>query len=313
MARRQRSSIPGATYHVMLRGNNGQNIFRSDQERCTFCLLLQQGIERYGHRILAFCFMSNHVHLAIQLDQVSLSKIIQNLAFRYTRFYNWRHNTIGHLFQGRFKSLLVDSDRYLRELVRYIHLNPVRAKMVDSPAAYRWSSHRAYLMMSEYSWLSQNEVLVGFGTSKSEAIDALNAYVLAGIGLEEEAYFETGISEGILGEEQFIKTINVRCEKECLEKPSIDLATLVSFISKKYEVDLHILPKLGMDRKSTHIRAVTALLARESRGVTLEELAVYFGREASGISKAAARLESRMQRSEDLELEVKNLLSEFSC
>ncbi len=168
-------------------------------------------------------------------------------------------------------------------------------------------------MMSENSWLSQNEVLVGFGTSKSEAIDALNDYVLAGIGIEEEAYFETGISEGILGEEQFIKTINGRCEKECLEKPSIDLATLVSFISKKYEVDLHILPKLGMDRKSTHIRAVTALLARESRGVTLEELAVYFGREASGISKAAACLESRIQRSEELELEVKNLLNEFSC
>lgn len=82
MASRMRHSFPGATFHVMLRGNNGQSIFSSDAERCRFCLLMQEGVERYGHRILAFCFMTNHVHLAIQLKEVSLSKICQNLAFR---------------------------------------------------------------------------------------------------------------------------------------------------------------------------------------------------------------------------------------
>src|SRR5438128_178680 len=114
----------------MLRGNNGQAVFSSDAERCKFSLLMQEGTERYGHRILAFCFMTNHVHLAIQLKDVSLSKICQNLSFRYTQYYNKRHNTIGHLFQGRFKSILVEGKRYLKELIRYIHLNPVRAKIV---------------------------------------------------------------------------------------------------------------------------------------------------------------------------------------
>src|SRR3990172_12163731 len=144
MARRARHSSNGATYHVMLRGNNGQQIFSSNRERCQFCLLMQEGVERYGHQILAFCFMSNHVHLAVRIKDVSLSKICQNLAFRYTRFYNWQHKTIGHLFQGRFKSVLVGSNRYLKELIRYIHLNPVRARLVENPLDYQWSSHQAY-------------------------------------------------------------------------------------------------------------------------------------------------------------------------
>ena len=131
MARRPRFHFPGATYHVMLRGNNGKAIFTSDEERCRFCFLIQEGVERFGHQIYAFCFMTNHIHLALKVNDVPLSKIIQNLSFRYTRFFNWRHNVIGHLFQGRFKSVLVDGSRYLKHLIRYIHLNPVRANMVD--------------------------------------------------------------------------------------------------------------------------------------------------------------------------------------
>ena len=137
MARRARHSLSGAVYHVLMRGNNGQLIFTSDAERCRFCLLMQEGVERYGHQILAFCFMRNHVHLAIRLGNISLSKICQNLTFRYTRFYNKRHNTIGHLFQGRFKSILVEGNCDLRKLIRYIHLNPVRAYITDNPLNYQ--------------------------------------------------------------------------------------------------------------------------------------------------------------------------------
>jgi putative transposase len=188
---------------------------------------LQEGVEQYGHRILAFCFMSNHIHLAIQLGNVSISKIVQNLAFRYTRFFNWRHKTIGHLFQGRFKSVLVDSVSYLRELIRYIHLNPVRAKLVDNPTDYRWSSHRAYLMLEEYSWLSKEALLLRFGESLSEAITALNNFVLAGIGIEEEFHFEAGFSDGILGEDEFIKTMTMQSEEENNLQSVIDIETLI--------------------------------------------------------------------------------------
>jgi len=143
MARKHRLYLPGALYHVMLRGNNGQRIFNDNEDRSCFMGFIAEGIGRYGHRIHAFCLMVNHVHLLIQMGETALSKVMQNISFRYTRWMNRRHHRIGHLFQGRFRVILCDADAYLLELVRYIHLNPVRAGLVEAPDGYSWSGHRA--------------------------------------------------------------------------------------------------------------------------------------------------------------------------
>jgi len=127
MARKPRVHVAGGYYHVMMRGNVGSDLFFSNADYCRFLLLLQEGIERYGHRVHAFCLMTNHVHLLIQVGDTPLSRIIQNLGFRYTRYINSKRKEVGHLFQGRYKAILVDEDSYLLELARYIHLNPVRA------------------------------------------------------------------------------------------------------------------------------------------------------------------------------------------
>ncbi|MCK5231162.1 MAG: transposase, partial [Desulfobulbaceae bacterium] len=133
MARKPRIHYPGAVYHVILRGNGGQDIFYSQEDRYRLYLLLQEGIERFGHRIHAFCLMTNHLHIVVQVGDIALSKIFQNVSFRYTRYINKKQNRIGHLFQGRYKALLIDPDSYLLELVRYIHNNPLRTGMVLSP------------------------------------------------------------------------------------------------------------------------------------------------------------------------------------
>ena len=138
MARKPRIHYPGACYHVMLRGNGGQDIFKDDTGHTRFLLLLQENVERFSCRIHAFCLRSNHIHLAIQVSDISLSRIMQNICSRYTRNFNRKHGVTGHLFQGRFKALLLDADNYLLELVRYIHLNPVRAAMVELPENHPW-------------------------------------------------------------------------------------------------------------------------------------------------------------------------------
>lgn len=307
MARRRRNSFPGAMYHVMLRGNNGQNIFTSDEERCTFCLLLQQGTERYGHRILAFCFMSNHVHLAIQLSDVPLSKICQNLAFRYTRFYNWRHKTIGHLFQGRFKSIMVDSRLYLKELIRYIHLNPVRAYLTENPLDYKWSSHQAYLMKQEYTWLARDEGLRLFGDFQQEAAIQFEQFVLSGIGQSDEIDFKRGMAQGIVGDDVFIKQVE-QANLDSVVKPlTMDLKSLVSVVTNWYGVSSEILLTPGIERKPAHIRAVIAFLARNIKGVSLRELADFCGRADNSMSQAATRLEVRMRNNDELVTEIENL------
>jgi REP element-mobilizing transposase RayT len=160
----------------MLRGNNGQTIFFSDSDRCRLCLLIQQGIERFDHSVHAFCFMKNHVHLVIQTGTVPLSRIIQHLAFRYARYINRKQNRIGHLFQGRFKAILVDDNDYLLKLVRYVHVNPVRAGITADPKEYLWSSHRTYLGIDQLLWLCQNCVLLKFHSNHEIARERFETY-----------------------------------------------------------------------------------------------------------------------------------------
>lgn len=169
MARPPRIHYPGALYHVMLRGNGGADIFFDRNDRYHLYLLLQAGIAKYGHRLHAFCAMSNHLHLAVQVAEVPLSKIMQNVAFRYTRWINRKQGKMGHLFQGRYKAILVDQDAYLLALTRYIHLNPVRAGLVKDPSAYPWSGHRAYVGRESLPWLTTDWVLSQFASHAGHA------------------------------------------------------------------------------------------------------------------------------------------------
>lgn len=143
MPRKPRIHFPGALYHVILRGNAGHPIFLDDRGRQHFYELIGEGVDRFGHRIHGFCLMTNHVHLLVQVGEIPLSRIIHNLTLRYTAWLNSRHSRIGHLFHGRYKALLVDAENYLLELVRYIHLNPVRAGMAKLADEYRWTGNRA--------------------------------------------------------------------------------------------------------------------------------------------------------------------------
>lgn len=307
MARRIRFFSSDATYHVMFRGNNGQSIFSSGSDCREFCLLIKEGVELYKHRILAFCFMSNHVHLAIQSKDVSISKICQNLCFRYTRFYHYRHNTTGYLFQGRFKSILIDDNIYLKELVRYIHLNPVRAQMVENPLDYRWSSHQAYLTNQESTWLDTSRVLQIFGQSEREAKEAFNRFVLSGIGENEKIDFESGFSDGVVGSDMFIEEPKIKSEGFQKNNPqSIDLTKLIYDVANWYKVDIEMLKVPGLERRMAHIRAMIALLIKDIPGMNLRELSTIFGRSDSSMSQAASRLEARIKGSNDLKTEFVN-------
>jgi hypothetical protein len=121
--------------------------------------------------------MTNHIHIAIQVGETPLSRIMQNLSLRYTTWINRRMNRSGHLFQRRYKAVLVDADSYLLELVAYIHLNPVRAAMVTSPEEYRWSSHTAYLGTGIVPWLTTEQVLTMFGARRGLAVKQFSQFV----------------------------------------------------------------------------------------------------------------------------------------
>jgi REP-associated tyrosine transposase len=311
MARRRRFHSQKATYHVMLRGNDGQQIFFCEADRVRLCLLMQEGVERFGHQIHAFCFMSNHIHLAIEVSEASISRIIQHLAFRYTRYINRSQKRIGHLFQGRFKSILVQGDLYMKELVRYIHLNPVRSGMVALPDKYVWSSHNAYMQEAAFTWLEQSRVLHCFGDTLGKAVQKYGEYVLKGIGKEPEFDFKSGDTEGILGTKEFAEDI-IRQNSQTT-KPNITLAELILEVCKRYRLSEQELCMPGKHPINSRARAVLALLARETKGISIEELARFLKREASGVSKLAIRLEKKSAETDPVAREIQELRNVLFC
>jgi len=167
MARPARLNVAGGLYHVIQRGNNRQLVFFGDDDRRAFLNRLERCAAECTCTIHAYCLMGNHLHLLVQTDQPNLSVFGQRLFGSYTKWANRRHRRVGHLFQGRFSSSLVDKDPYLLQLSRYIHLNPVKARIVRQPEDYPWSSLRAYLPRARgASWVHTSTTLAYFGGSR---------------------------------------------------------------------------------------------------------------------------------------------------
>jgi REP element-mobilizing transposase RayT len=170
MARPLRIEFPGAFYHVTSRGDRREAIYEDDEDRSAFLGVLAAVVADFEWQCLAYCLMTNHYHLFVQTVHGNLSKGMRQLNGVFTQWSNRRHGRGGHLFQGRYKGILVDSDSYFREVSRYVVLNPVRAGMVADPADWPWSSYRATAgMESPLEWLADGAVLAAFGSRKMEA------------------------------------------------------------------------------------------------------------------------------------------------
>jgi REP element-mobilizing transposase RayT len=289
MARKPRLHENGGVYHVMLRGNGGQGIFFDDDDRYHFYLLLQQGIARYGHRIHGFCLMSNHVHLAIQVGEEPLAKIMQNLSFRYTRWVNRKQKRIGHLFQGRYKAIMVDRDTYLLELVRYIHLNPVRAKLVRQPQAYAWSGHRAYIGQEALPWLTTDWVFSQFGARLTASRKRYEAFAHEGQGEGRRDDFHRGgdNDQRILGDDRFAERM---LNKPCTPTRRITLDKLIKMVGHEYRLTESDLASAGRERQASEARCVIGWLAQKSGLVTLTEVGKRFGRDVTTLSRGVRQL-----------------------
>jgi len=160
MARPLRIEYPEAWYHVMNRGRRGEDIFSDDQDYIMFTDLLRETSEIWNVRIAAYCLMPNHYHMLIQTPDANISRSMRHLNGVYTQRYNSRHRCDGQLFRGRYKSILIGTDSYLLQVVRYIHRNPLQAGLVQNLEAYKWSSHIGYLSIAKkWDWLFKNYIL----------------------------------------------------------------------------------------------------------------------------------------------------------
>jgi REP-associated tyrosine transposase len=196
MPRKARAEVEGGLYHVITRGNNRRRIFTSPADYEKFLSLLVKQKTKLPFFLYAVCLMSNHVHLLIERQADAIGQIMHRLLTGYARYYNRRHQRVGHLLQGRYKAILCQSDRYLSELVRYIHLNPVRAKMV--------SSHRAYFGLAPAGIVDVDPVLRHFGARRVTAREMFRRFVLAGIKQGRREDFYAVEDDRFLGTPEFV-------------------------------------------------------------------------------------------------------------
>ena len=220
MSRPLRIEFPHALYHVTSRGDRREDIFEDDPDRQAFLLTLEQVVAQFNWLCYAYCLMDNHYHLLIQTHDSNLSKGMRQLNGVYTQASNRRHQRVGHLLQGRFKAILVDSDPYLLELSRYVVLNPVRAGIVKKPADWRWSSYRASVGLEEAAaWLAIDGLLAQLAKRRSLARERYVQFVAEGIkaaspwsGLKAQIY---------LGDDKFVRRMQTRIEatKEDVQVP----------------------------------------------------------------------------------------------
>jgi REP element-mobilizing transposase RayT len=205
MPRALRVHVPGGFYHVTLRGNHRKPIFFRPADRRILESIVREVIEQYGARVHAYCWMTNHVHLFIQVSVVPLGRIMLRIASRYARKVQARLATTGHLFERRYHAVLVDEDAYLLTLLRYIHQNPVRAHMVSSVGEYCWSSHGAYVGTRPRSWVTTDFALTMLHRDRETAIAAyLRLMEEPACRRELEAHPDDA---RVLGNDQFMRKV----------------------------------------------------------------------------------------------------------
>ena len=264
MARPLRIEIAGALYHVTSRGDRQENIYESDTDRENFLLVLEEVCKQYNWSVHSYCLMSNHYHLLVETPDGNLSKGMRQLNGVFTQKYNRNNNKVGHVFQGRFKGILVDGDAYLMELVRYIVLNPVRAQMVRSARDWKWSSFRATIgVVLCPEWLDREWLLSSFAKRQSVAIDKFKRFVAE--GKNQPSPWDNLKNQIFLGDEQFVERMldHVKKDKRLSEIPKAQRRVKVKSIED-----------YARDSDSRNLAIVSAY---RNGAFTLAEIGEYFG------------------------------------
>ena len=309
MGRPLRIEYPGAFYHVTSRGNEKKDIFKNEADREKFLYYLESAAERYGALFHAYCLMTNHYHLMVETPLGNLSRIMKHINNSYTNYFNIKRKRAGHLLQGRYKSILVEADTYAAELSRYIHLNPVKAKMVSSPEEYPWSSYRSYAEGNGPSWLSTVFVLGYFGIEPGERRSNYKTYVLGGVGDKCPDPLAGSVASAILGSEAFVRNIR---EKYLEGRPSDrDLPSLRGLTPGPSIEAIGKLAEGAFPGNRKLARVAGIYLCRRFSGAKLKRIGDLYGISESGVTQAAKRFEKMMESDILLEGRLRKIAEEL--
>lgn len=231
MTRPARLEFPNALYHAISHGHTGENLFIEDDDRQAFLVLLEELLSRHDIICYAFCLMDGHYELLVETPKANLSQLMRGLNGRYTKYLNKKNKRIGHLFQGRYKAVVVQKELYLLELSRYIILNPVRAGLVNKPESYPWSSYSATIRQSICpDWLAAENLINTCHNKKNEAAQLYKAYVENGI---DQAFSGKIQHQIYLGDQSFIYQVKKQVTKGTKQSPKRAIEKIISRVADR--------------------------------------------------------------------------------
>jgi putative transposase len=320
MGRPLRIEYAGALYHITSRGNERKKIFLDDGDRKKFLGILEDYHDRYGILIHSYVLMDNHYHLILETPRGNLLKVMHGLNGGYTGYFNRKYRRAGHLFQGRYKGIVIDKDPYLIPLSRYVHLNPVRAKAVERPEQYRWSSYRGYIGKGkEFEWVEYSWILSQFGRGRTRARRRYREYTEEALKERVKSPLKSLHGQVILGGEEFIRGIKgmftgkglsheIVERKRLVEYPLLD--EVVRRVAEAFKIDERAIR--GKGSRANTARRVAIYLAQRYTGLGNKAIGDLFGGiHYSAVSKASGRLREEMIFDQRLSRLVNELDSHF--
>lgn len=322
MPRQARLDTPGALHHIMVRGINRSAIFDDDEDRSCFLARLGQNILETQSSLYAWVFMKTHCHLLVRSGRQGISALMRRLLTWYAQYYNRRHRRTGHLFENRYKSILCEEENYLLALVRYIHLNPVRAKLVKTMEEldlYPWSGHGVILGKGEYPWMDRAYILGQFARTEGKAIRAYHRFVQDGLAEGRRPELTGGglirsqggwsqvvalrgrggkelSDERILGSGEFVEQILQEAEERQLRQMKLRrkgkrIEDIIREECGKHKVSGEELRKGSRRALVSQVRAAIAYRSKEELGISGAEIARQLGVNTSSINRAIARMD----------------------
>lgn len=321
MSRPQRIEFPGAFYHVMNRGRHREPIFHKEQHYASFLDILGECVDRFGCELHAYCLMSNHYHLLISTPNANLQRAMRHLGGVYTQYYNRDMGCDGALFRGRYKAILVDHDAYLLHVGKYIHLNPLEAKMVERLDAYPWSSYPAYVgKANKPNWLSCDMTYQNLTESRQKH-RAYRSYV-EGMELSTDIvdFYNKKRVTPILGDDAFKKYAAGSSPSNNKEAPRYErqfcvpsLTKIVGHVAEAYGVTQQSIMKSERGRGQRNWpRSVAMYLSQRVGDYTLSELAKHFGLNHYGsVSSQVRQVKKLMMEDKRITKEINTIITRF--
>jgi putative transposase len=305
MARRPRLFAPGILYHVIVRGNYRQKTFLNGRDYEAYLERLARYRKRFGVTVYAYCLMSNHVHLLLETGSEPLSKFMQGLQQSYTQYFNRKHRKVGHLFQGRYKAIVCEKDEYLLTLVRYIHQNPVRAKLVRSINEYRYSGHSAYAEGRVSEVLEPGRVLEMIGGRAG-----YRRFVQEGLKEGHRAEYYRVDDQRFLGTAGFGEKLKRRAKEEEILPPKKQVSVVFRSAARGVGVAPEVLGGADRGWEVSRVRALVGYVLIRRLGYKLKEVASCLGRDMATVSSMVSRFAERLGEDAKLRRKAKRLLED---